>query len=280
MAGRTPRGRGKGNSGKKAQDPGNLAKGNVSPNRFGTLTENDEEESSVCSVCDSSLPDGVKSLQCERCMLWNCLLCASVNKTEYTVLSRRDFHWYCANCQEPAQKAVRSEKLIEDRCKEYLAAITQRIESVENEVKSKASQEKVNMIDTEVKSLELTVKGVAGDVSALNKKCDLLSNENAEKERRKTNVVIRGIPEDDTPDADKVKLVLEALDVSSEPKSIHRLGKKIAQVQRDEADEEDENEETPQVRHRPLRIICEDETVRTEIVKKIRENSKGHKSPI
>ena len=228
------------------------------------VDEEDNDEGSTkcykCYVCSKSLKSNDDCLQCERCLSWSCASCASVNDAEYEILSRPDFHWYCKSCQKPAQEAVRSDKIIEDRCKEYMKVFTARLDNMEKQLQEKANSDLVNKIDSDVKTLDKKISGIATDVSKVNEKCNLLCNEQAEKEKRKNNIVIRGLPEDldNSNDADKVKTVFAAIGTEAIPKSILRLGKKPDAPAAADGTE----------KHRPLRVVLENVETKTDVIKK------------
>jgi archaellum component FlaC len=124
---------------------------------------------------------------------WSRIKCAKVNPKEYAIFSREDIHWFCHDCQKPALDAVKSDKIIEDRCNEYLKILTKRVENVEQTLATKANSESVNKIDTSVKTLEMKVNGLAGDVSKLGDRCDLIYSDNVEKQKRIKNIVVKRV---------------------------------------------------------------------------------------
>ena len=67
------------------------------------------------------------------------------------------------------------------------------MEKVEQILTTKANNESVNKIDTNVKTLEMKVNGLAGDVSKLGDRCDLIYSDNVEKQKRIKNIVVRGL---------------------------------------------------------------------------------------
>ena len=54
---------------------------------------------------------------CERCVQWLCMACA------VGFLQEDDITWFCTACRGLAVQAAQTDKLIEDRCKHYLAEI-------------------------------------------------------------------------------------------------------------------------------------------------------------
>jgi outer membrane murein-binding lipoprotein Lpp len=209
-----------------------------------------------------------KLLQCERCLSWSCIKCAKVNPKEYELFSRADIHWFCHDCQKPALDAVKSDKIIEDRCNGYLKIFTKRVEKVEQTLATKANNESVNKIDTNVKTLEMKVNGLAGDVSKLGDRCDLIYSDNVEKQKRIKNIVVRGLPEsEDITDTDLVKEILTVLDIETTPTSVVRLGKKPeVPPPRNEAAAVDNDNTIANIKTRPLKIVLVSTETHTNII--------------
>jgi hypothetical protein len=66
----------------------------------------------------------------------------------------------------------------------------------------------------------MKVNGLAGDVSKLGDRCDLIYSDNVEKQKRIKNIVVRGLPEsEDITDTDLVKEILTVLDIETTPTS-------------------------------------------------------------
>jgi hypothetical protein len=97
-----------------------------------------------------------KLLQCERCLSWSCIKCAKVNPKEYEIFSRPDIHWFC-----PEKSVLQSKH-----------------------VTILSSSSFCEQIDTNVKTLEMKVNGLAGDVSKLGDRCDLIYSDNVEKQNQ------------------------------------------------------------------------------------------------
>ena len=201
-------------------------------------------------------------------MSWSRIKCAKVNPKEYAIFSREDIHWFCHDCQKPALDAVKSDKIIEDRCNEYLKILTKRVENVEQTLATKANSESVNKIDTSVKTLEMKVNGLAGDVSKLGDRCDLIYSDNVEKQKRIKNIVVRGLPEsEDITDTEIVKEILTVLDIETTPTSVVHLGKKPeVPPPRNEAAAVNNDNTIANIKTRPLKIVLVSTETRNNII--------------
>ena len=120
----------------------------------------------------------------------------------------------------------------EERCQEFLTKFEDerfegRLNKVEETLELKADKSVVNNLDTKTLRLEGTIANLA-DISRLNRKVDSVRFEPAEKNKRRNNVIIKGLPEDGAlHDDDLVKHVLEDIgcsDVTTTETTI--LGKK------------------------------------------------------
>ena len=258
-----------------------------SKNTYKALSsQNDEEDNIVtCLECNTDFSEEAdKLLQCERCLSFQCIKCAKVNPKEYEIFSRPDIHWFCHDCQKPALDAVKSDKIIEDRCNEYLKIFTKRVEKVEQILTTKANNESVNKIDTNVKTLEMKVNGLAGDVSKLGDRCDLIYSDNVEKQKRIKNIVVRGLPEsEDITDTDLVKEILTVLDIETTPTSIVRLVKKPeVPPPRNEAAAVDNDNAIGNIKTRPLKIVLVSTETRNNIISRgprVRNAQEVHFNP-
>ena len=183
--------------------------------------------SELCSKCHN---DSDKWISCERCLMWFCLNCAELSEEEHAFFTRRQAraHWYCNDCEAQAVKAVSTDQAIEERCKEFLGEFQTRLESVENKLNDKADKAVTDSIITQNKVLEDKIVGLQNDISNLGKQIKLARFEPFEKEKRKNNIVIRGLPETGNlvEDQDLVRFTLNEIDCSHIiPTNIQRLGK-------------------------------------------------------
>ena len=73
----------------------------------------------------------------------------------------------------------------------------------------KADKAELQTVDAKVTTLEERLDKLSSDISQVNNKVDLSRTEQAEKQKRATNIVVRGLPEsDDVDDGSMVKNML------------------------------------------------------------------------
>jgi len=104
------------------------------------MTDSGDKEEIECKRCESVFSDEEgKLIECERCEKWECLDCSGLEEAEYTLLNSRSstIHWYCTGCNAQAISAVKSDNLIEEKCKSYFEAVRGEISQVKDELDSK-----------------------------------------------------------------------------------------------------------------------------------------------
>ena len=78
--------------------------------------------------------ENTKVICCDKCEYWYCIKCANTPEAGYVFLASKEAEavtWYCRPCKLPAKTTVLEGKSIEDKCKEYMERINQRIKSIE-----------------------------------------------------------------------------------------------------------------------------------------------------
>ncbi len=105
----------------------------------------------------------------------------------------------------------------------------------------------------EVKDLQDKLKGANEDIVKLKKELDLVRSEPEERDRRKCNIVVHGLPEgDDRDDFELAVELLGAIDIQDLPKKVLRLGKPF---------------DNPADKGRPLRIVMPNPDSKNDCVK-------------
>lgn len=132
---------------------------------------------------------------CERCEDYVCISCANLSTEEYSFLQRTQLvHWFCQACEKPALSAVKSEKLVEEKCSAMFAAFRAEMEDtyrkelslLRNELlEMKAQLNKAEKIDMEAKGHKEVISEITSESS----------RELLERDRRKCNLVWFGVPE-------------------------------------------------------------------------------------
>lgn len=201
---------------------------------------NDEnEESWICKYCKKEFSDDSdKLVVCERCEMKVCLACTNgtVTDADYELLSRPDcsLHWFCALCDQSAMSAVKSDNLIETKCRQYsenmknelkaelqkqLGLFSNRLDEMEKKMSDfqknvpesqEAVKEQYSEIVKKVAQFEKNLEAVdKSDRTKTENETHVIrdsAQEIDERSRRKNNLIWFGIPEDNSEQAeDRIK---------------------------------------------------------------------------
>ena len=88
----------------------------------------DGDQCAVCNVKYTGKKD--KLLSCDRCDSNFCIACLGISTTEHKILKKPEVLWFCKDCQQPAIKAVKTDREIEERCEEYFEKMTKRLDAL------------------------------------------------------------------------------------------------------------------------------------------------------
>lgn len=213
---------------------------NSSDSQVGSSTLNE------CLVCEE-LSD--PTLECSRCQGCYCPKCLQLPDSSFKLMkSIPGSVWLCNTCVAPGIKCMRQDKEIEERCAEYLANMTSRIECLESTMSSKPSKTEVQeMIRVQLK--DNTQKSV---------------KEVEDRDRRRLNLIIQNQPESEqeNPEDRQAKdiqffnnICNTHLGIGITITKATRLGKKDPQ----------------RTRPRPLKITVQDEQEKRNILRKASE---------
>ena len=210
------------------------------------VCDDTDTEFHICFMCDIKYTDQKDSLlQCDRCDSWACIGCLKMSSETYSAIARPDLRWFCDQCVQPALLSVKTDKAIEDKCKEFLEAVEARISHVETELMNKASLKDLDSLSRNVKSLEEKISQLSSTQNEVDTKlCEVTANatndgvrEMAEREARKDNLILFNAPVNDSEEPETRKeadfkffkqLCSQGLGLESavDPKKIIRLGKR------------------------------------------------------
>lgn len=209
----------------------------------------------VCKFCSKEVyDDQAKMMSCERCKSAYCCECLNMSFEMYDLMNNRpDIHWFCTDCDKQAMTAVKGDWEIEERCAKYLETMNQRFDQIESTLSTKADKAMHDSLATKVATLDTQMNGLCSDITSLDEKIALLRTEPEEINKRKNNLIIRGIPEDsDHSDVQLVREVFRSINVNVTPSEsdVSRLGKK-----RDDD------------KGRPLRVDMKDENAKWKAIK-------------
>lgn len=216
---------------KSITKPSTTNKPNPSKNTANASDSDCNNSCIICSGCETAFTQGDdKLIECERCESWFCLKCSGLSAVEYDVLSQENsrMHWFCRECNGAALTAVKSDNLIEEKCKQYFdtfkSEIEQHVKEQIDELRDELSvyrneQSKINC-ETSEKIANLATDSIA---------------EIRDRESRKQNVIFFNVPESDHEDPEERRIYDQAqvhhvcsnvLEVDCELSNVIRLGKK------------------------------------------------------
>lgn len=208
-----------------------------------------ENEIWRCKVCNLDFcSDDDKLMKCGRCDGPTCIKCLDMDTEMYEVLtSRVDVHWYCTACDRQAMSAIKTDWEIEEKCAAYMATLNKKFDDMQSNLDQKADKTSMEKLSADVMATQKVVEGVNADIVKLSDRIELMHKEPEEIEKRKKNILIKGLPEcrksiaedarhqdkdielDDTVDMSNEEIcdqLFNSMDIKVTPKSVHRLGKK------------------------------------------------------
>lgn len=197
-------------------------------------TSEDVPDRLTCKLCNKTFTSKRdKLIECERCLKWVCFTCSGLSKDEYKISTRDDskMHWYCLECNAPAVAAVKTDNLIEEKCKQYFDAMKAELAT--------CIQESVDPIKEDLATFKATqeTKNTQFERAIQEKNTQSISEsvkEMQEREDRKHNIIFFNIPESQEAEpenrkADDKRMVnelCESLAVDMSFSNPIRLGKK------------------------------------------------------
>ncbi len=219
----------------------------------------------TCGLCKKQFGDPEdKLIECDRCKLFFCTKCLKMSDQTYAALCQAASvsHWFCLSCEQPALHAIRDDREIEEKCKAYFEEMNKRVEVLENEMPKKADKAVVDQLCSDINNLKTEMQGAHSDVSTLSDRLELIRKENEEKEKRKNNIVVHGLPEkENIPDEEIADELLSVIQVRARPRHVERLGQNRF--------------DNPEVKGRPLRMVMENDTAKSEVMKNATKVRRG-----
>ena len=162
---------------------------------------------------------------------------------------RQDVHWYCPSCDKQAMTAIKADWEIEERCAAYLKGLDDKLVGMQASIDKKADKATTDNLAADVMFTKKLVEGANADIAKLSDRIELVHKESVEIEKRKKNVIIKGLPEDaqsthypgenradvgSNESTGKIKSqdesaciqLFNSIGIDVTPKSVHRLDKK------------------------------------------------------
>lgn len=202
------------------------------------------EKKEKCDGCNKVV-EGNMMIECERCELWFCKPCSRLQESfEHCASHPVVIHWYCVACNTSAVKAVKTDNVVENKCKEYIDALRlemraemkTHIDSIEGKLKKTADalraedknlKDSIDRLRTEI---DEKLTNVASETAASSHR------EIQERMARSNNIMIFKVEESQSEDAEvrktadlnHTKAICNQLGCNPVPeiKQVIRIGKK------------------------------------------------------
>ena len=257
------------------------------PERKGSV-----RESTDCTLCSKGYIDSKKIIQCSRCQGHFCINCTQMTQTKMNYLKDPSggIMWFCATCQPAAAKSVKTDRDIEERCKEYWDKWEKKLDEIQQELKNKADKNDVDNLSAEVDKLNVAVNSKLDKTDLVQFSNELSSIKNQTKdfkqelkqvveqemedwkemERRKSNIMIYGIEESEaaTNSTDEQK-VRDYLDKQIEVPDVRIV--KMYRVGRKKSLATDQAADRTNTRPRLIKVILASNSERNKVMKSYRE---------
>ena len=235
------------------------ARGKKKPDDTPELHADSDEEVGDTWQCSGCKTEGdQQGIECERCSKWFCLKCQDASAELLGILnSWRCLHWYCDGCESLAKQAVADSMLGNSLSAKLEHVIEQKVTKVVQKAVEKVDKATKQMESFMETTSELSKKSYA-TVAAIKAQSNQTPvnqagnppsqgvvpparvveavDELVDRERRKNNIIIRGIPElkDGTPeersthDHNKTNQMMQELKIGQVTitKSV-RIGKRV-----------------------------------------------------
>lgn len=174
-----------------------------------------DDDPQKCKHCGNT-DDGNGLIECERCSEINCSECVELTLDQCKQIQELPcVHWYCKGCEESAISAVKTDRDIEEKCNLYMSQMTARIDAMEKEIDSKADRTDLDQLKDRIENLEknqnvdipkevktvLDQQGKTNDTAVEEKFEKMMAEHSAEekeREKRKRNLILFGVPEPNT----------------------------------------------------------------------------------
>ena len=231
-----------------------------------------EKVSCKCLECEKVIDKRTHALMCEKCdIMWKCGDCLGLSEAVYAeLIDNNSLHWFCSSCEKAVfQPATNTESILPsmlDKLMEQMIKLDQKLESkADASTVASLEQSLGGLLDVTQQSFETKVDSI---VATLNKnantvqecvegalKMQLLEEkaEEAKKSRRKTSVIVHGIPESE--EADSERRIKDDGDVMQEV--LHRI--KCDAVNVNQIIRLGKRQAGPDVKPRPIKMVLESE---------------------
>jgi len=184
----------------------------------------------VCLGCGSAILDDTKALQCDSCgseSAWKCIDCLNITSDLYDILMADDgpeLKWLCENCDHSVVLQNSNNRNL-DKLEELIDSMSKlmsKLCSIESRLNGKADVDDVNSLKDRLLAVEERVQHMDNEIEeckkgrriddmkvmdcvekVMSERVQDTKSEEAEVEKRKTNVIVHGLPESDAMEVDE-----------------------------------------------------------------------------
>ena len=201
--------------------------GRVSRDNQTRVSQRQNVNKDFCGECEREVKGNQKALKCDSCELWIHLNCTNVDESVYNVIGEGDskgLMWFCQNCESDVSVALKTYNEVKRR----QDAIEAKLEKVSDLMleSAKKTDEISKRMDNVDKLIEVRVSDYFKD--------------REEKERKKLNIIVHGVPESDkrepgdrkSEDTRVINKIFRELRVEAEVENVIRLGRVVENKKR------------------------------------------------
>ena len=239
------------------------------PGFFPVQDSQEDLEVWCCKICKVNFSNSNdKLMQCERCEGATCTSCLNIDNNLYELLTGRiDLHWYCSECDKQAMTAIKAEFEIEERCSAYMETMTKRLDKMQDDIDLKADKATVDNLCADMISTESKLKGANEDIAKLADRLDLMYQEADEIEKRRKNLVIRGLPEHVKPRKENDKSDDENISKQADLKACGELIKSLGFNDMKLSTVHRLGKPNPDGKPRPLKMMLDSEDDKSQLLR-------------
>ena len=251
----------------------------MTPRQLMVNTKN-RKVSCKCLECEKVIEKRTYALVCEKCEhKWKCADCLGLSDIVYAeLMENSSLHWFCPSCEEIIfQPDTKSESILPsmlDKLMEQMIKLDHKLESKADASTVANLEERLDglldvtqqRVETKVDSIVMTLNNNANTVQECVEgalKLQLLEekSEEAEKNRRKTSVIVHGVQESRASDSEQ--RIKDDGDVMQE--ILHHI--RCDEVSVSQIIRLGKRQEGPDMKPRPIKMVLESEESKDKVLR-------------
>ena len=226
-------------------------------------TESDvpEHETEYCGVCRKEVTSEHRAVKCDSCDFWHHNLCENISDDVYAFLTNQEenesIQWHCKKCVALFKKVAKSVRAIDEAQRQ----LEEKVDRVHSSLESR--------LDLIMEKLEAENKIPVVVQNCVEKAKDTKiqedKDEELERQKRKTSVIIHGVPESDAPESkqreqdDLIQVAAMMHEISCDEVTVSKI---IRLGKRQSFDGKDED-----ARPRPVKLVLDTEKNKVQVLK-------------